>query len=252
MIFSEQSDISIVVTSCGRFDLLRDTLTSLDKFNTAPIRAVFITEDSGDATVESCIPAHWKPWTRFFINQPRLGQLKSIDLAYAELTTPWIFHCEDDWAFYRPGFIEDSRKLLEADPQALQVWLRSHAHDLSIHSPYVRLGERHVVDHIPYYKLESDKTDWQGFSFNPGLRRKADYLAFAPYAQYAGEKELSRLYAANNRYALILENDAVLHTGFGEHVIVPKERASKARRKKMEKIRIFLALLAGFLLGLLL
>ena len=251
MIFSEQSDISIVVTSCGRFDLLRETLASLDKFNTAPIRAVFITEDSGDATVESCIPAHWKPWTRFFINQPRLGQLKSIDLAYGELNTSWIFHCEDDWAFYRPGFIEDSQKLLQADPQALQVWLRSHPHDLAIHSPYVSLGERRVVDHIACYRLESEKADWQGFSFNPGLRRKADYLTFAPYAQYTGEKDLSRLYAANNRYALILENDAVLHTGFGEHVIVPKERQSKARRKKMEKIRIFLALIAGFFLGVL-
>lgn len=249
MIFSNDSQISIVVTSCGRFDLLRRTLESLDNYNTAPIRAVLITEDSGDETVSSCIPEHWRPWTRFFVNKPKLGQMKSVDLAYSHVETPWIFHCEDDWAFYRPGFIEDSLALLQEDTQALQVWLRSYAHDLSIHSPYVQLGPRKTLAGIPCYQVFSDKADWQGFSFNPGLRRLADYLPLAPFAQYPGEKTLSRLYAAAERYALILENDAVLHTGWGEHVTLPQERKAKARRKKMEKIRIALALGLGILIG---
>lgn len=249
MIFSDTSEISIVITSCGRFDLLRKTLSTLDQFNTAPIRAVFITEDSGDPSVESCIPEHWRPWTRCFINAPKLGQMKSVDLAYAQVETPWIFHCEDDWAFYRPGFIEDSQKLLEADPQALQVWLRSYAHDLAIHNHYIHLGNRQCVEGIAYYQVRSDKADWQGFSFNPGLRRLSDYLSIAPFAQYQGEKALSRRYAEDDRYAFILENDAVLHTGWGGHIELPEERRAKAKRKKMEKIRLALALILGFILG---
>ena len=249
MIFSKDSDTSLVVTSCGRFDLLRRTLESFDRYNTAPIREVFITEDSGDSVVESCVPEHWRPFTRCFINRPQLGQLRSIDLAYGHIQTPWIFHCEDDWDFYRPGFIEDSRQLLDNDPKALQVWLRSYHHDLAIHSPYVRLGERQVVGAIPNYRLYSDKADWQGFSFNPGLRRLDDYQKHAPYAQFSGEKDLSKLYAANNRYALILENDAVLHTGFGGHVSVPKERANKARRKKRDRLRLVIAFALGMVLG---
>ena len=134
MQFSADSDISVVVTSCGRFDLLRQTLATFDEFNTAPIRRVFITEDSGDEAVRDCIPEHWREHTEFIVNNPKLGQMRSVDAAYARVETSWIFHCEDDWAFYRPGFIEDSQALLEADPQALQVWLRSHAHDLAIHS----------------------------------------------------------------------------------------------------------------------
>jgi len=249
MNFSEDSQISIVVTSCGRLDLLKQTLATLDEFNTAPIRAVFITEDSGDPAVENCLPEHWRPRTRCFVNQPRLGQIKSIDLAYGHVDTPWIFHCEDDWAFYRPGFIEDSLTLLQADTQALQVWLRSYAHDLAVHSPYVRLGHRQTVQGIPCYKVESDKADWQGFSFNPGLRRLADYLPFAPYAAFSGEKELSKRYAAEGRYALILENDAVLHTGFGEHVQVPKERMDKLRRKKRDRLRVVLTFALGMACG---
>ena len=48
MLFSESSEITLMVTSCGRFDLLKRTLETFDRFNTAPIREVFITEDAGD------------------------------------------------------------------------------------------------------------------------------------------------------------------------------------------------------------
>lgn len=249
MIFSTDSDVSVVVTSCGRFDLLRRTLASFDAFNTAPIREVLITEDSGDQAVADCIPEHWREHTRFFVNVPRLGQLRSIDLAYSEVKTPWVFHCEDDWEFYRPGFIEESRTLLESDPQALQVWLRSFAHDLAIHSPYVYLGQRRVVEGIPCYPVGSHKEDWQGFSFNPGLRRLADYRLHAPYSEHTSEKALSRLYAAEGRHALILENDAVLHTGFDEHVNTPGESAKKVRRRRQERMRLLLAFGLGLLCG---
>ncbi len=252
MIFSEESDVSIVITSCGRFDLLKRTLESLDKFNTYPIRKVYITEDSGQQGVFNCLPESWRQYTKIYVNKPKLGQLASIDLAYGDIETEWVFHCEDDWEFYRPGFIEDSIALLTEDQQALQVWLRSAAHDLAIHSPYVYLSDRRNIKNIFFYKLNSEKEDWQGFSFNPGLRRLADYKKHAPYSRFSGEKDLSRLYAAENRYALILENDAVLHTGFGSHVVVSDEARKKKRRKKFEKIKNIVFLILGLFVGFLL
>lgn len=249
MQFSSDSDISLVVTSCGRFDLLRRTLETFDTFNTAPIKEVFITEDSGDRAVEDCIPQSWKGHVTFFVNNPRLGQLRSVDLAYSSVKTDWVFHCEDDWAFYRPGFVEESRRLLEADEAALQVWLRSFAHDLQVHSPYVFRHDRRLVDEIPFYRVGSDKEDWQGFSFNPGLRRLADYQSVAPFAQYDGEKDLSRIYANLQRHALILENDAVLHTGFGDHVSVPEERRKKKERKRRERWKMLVVFVFALLLG---
>lgn len=58
MQFSQESDITLVVTSCGRLDLLKLTLESFDRFNSAPIREVFITEDAGDERVRTAVPAH--------------------------------------------------------------------------------------------------------------------------------------------------------------------------------------------------
>ena len=51
------------------------------------------------------------------INEKRLGQMKSIDKAYSEVDTEYIFHCEDDWKFFKNGFIEKSMKLLEEDEE---------------------------------------------------------------------------------------------------------------------------------------
>jgi hypothetical protein len=113
----------------------------------------------------------------------------------------------------------------------------------------VFLSERKISHGIPFYVLGSHKADWQGFSFNPGLRRRADYLAHAPYSAFSGEKDLSRVYAAQNRYALILENDAVLHTGFGEHVVVPQERINKVRRKRLDRLKLIAALVFGLVAG---
>lgn len=88
MQFSQESDITLVVTSCGRLDLLKLTLESFDRFNSAPIREVFITEDAGDERVRTAVPAHWKDHCTFFVNRPKLGQLASIDLAYEQVKTP--------------------------------------------------------------------------------------------------------------------------------------------------------------------
>lgn len=252
MRFSEQSDITLVVTSCGRFDLLKRTLESFDAFNTADIREVFITEDSGDDAVRQAIPAHWQEHCTFFVNRPKLGQLASIDLAYTSVKTPYIFHCEDDWEFYRPGFVEDSKTVLELRPDILQVWLRNFVYDLQVHSPYIRLGPRELIGAVPCYPLISDKPEWQAFSLNPGLRRIKEYLLCAPYAGFEGEKGLSRRYAELNLTAVTLEGDAVLHTGFGLHVSTSAERLNKARRKRRERIKLAAVLLLGLAIGWLL
>lgn len=250
MRFSQESEVTLVVTSCGRFDLLKQTLESFDRYNTAPIREVFITEDSGDDAVHGAVPEHWKPYCTVFVNRPKLGQLASIDLAYSHVKTVYIFHCEDDWQFYREAFVEDSQAVLDVSPGVLQVWLRSHAHDLAIHSPYISLGARQVIAGVPLYPLLSEKAEWQAFSLNPGLRRLSDYQRCAPFAAYSGEKALSRRYAELNLTAVKLEGDAVLHTGFGSHVTLPEEVRRKAKRRKRERAKLGVVLVIGVVIGM--
>ncbi len=122
MLFSDLSDVTLVITSCGRFDLLKQTIESFDKYNSYPIKEVVVMENSGDKSIYSVIPEHWLPYCEIILNNPKLGQIKSIDLAYSKVKTNYIFHCEDDWLFYRDRFIEDSFIALKSDENIPQTF----------------------------------------------------------------------------------------------------------------------------------
>ena len=40
----------------------------------------------------------------FIFNERRRGQILSIDRLYSTIDTEYIFHCEDDWEFYKKRF----------------------------------------------------------------------------------------------------------------------------------------------------
>ena len=125
--------ITLVVTSCGRFELLRRTLVSFFKFADVMVTKVIIVEDSGlPASVvigimQKILSGMNLPKVPFVLvhNKVNLGQLASIDLAYQLIESNLFFHLEDDWEFYRTGFIKQSSKLLELYPWIHCVWLRS-------------------------------------------------------------------------------------------------------------------------------
>ena len=146
-------------------------------------------------------------------NDLRLGQIKSIDRAYSMVDTPYIFHCEDDWEFYRTGFIEESMKILETEPDIMQVWLRDR-NDTNGHP--IIWKENYGIMKTNY------KRTWHGFSFNPGLRRLSDYQKIAPYSQHTefnfkapweSEIAIGKLYHQMGMKAAILPNGYVKHIG---------------------------------------
>lgn len=100
-------EITFVLTSCGRFDLLAETMVTFLEHNTAPIARWIVVEDSGNDNVRTVLGGVDAP-LEFLVNDPPVGQIRSIDRAYALVDTPYVFHCEDDWRFFRAGFVEES------------------------------------------------------------------------------------------------------------------------------------------------
>ena len=117
--------ITGVLTSCGRHDLLQQTLDSFFRFNTMPLSKLIVIEDGPElaaCAVRDRFSSHNIEWIS---TGRRVGQIAAIDYAYSRVATPYIFHLEDDWQFYRQGFVEKSLAVLEANPKCIQVWLRS-------------------------------------------------------------------------------------------------------------------------------
>jgi hypothetical protein len=190
-------DVTLVLTSCGRFDLLARTLSSL------------YTHVPADAFAEVIIAEDWD----------REGQVRNIDRAYARVKTPYIFHAECDWEFYRSGFVEQSLDILEQNPTILQVWLRAH-NDTNGHPLLYEnsIGYRTSPILDPLWSA-----GWGGFSWNPGLRRKLDWEQIGGYMRHwqgsdnRTEAHLSQFYSNRGRVAAIIPEPSgyVRHIGEG-------------------------------------
>lgn len=224
-----------VVTSCGRHELLERMLSSFFEYNSFPIERVIIVEDghyAADGLVRKC-DSDQLEW---IATGQRIGQIVAIDYAYSRVTTPYIFHMEDDWEFYESGFIEKSMQILRLESKCLQVWLRA-LNDTNGHpcesQVYSRLG-------ISWQRLVQDyqKRKWHGFSFNPGLRRLADYIETGGYGHltefdfndpWKSEMAIGKFYRDRGYFAVILSdqngNGYVRHTGIDHHTAPPPELA---------------------------
>ena len=70
-----------------------------------------------------------------------------------------------------------------------------------------------------------DLTQSSGFSLNPGLRRRNNYLLVAPFSKDGHEREIEKKHCSLGFRAIALVNPAIRHIGKGHYVIDPTIRA---------------------------
>jgi hypothetical protein len=188
--------ISLVITSCGRVELLKRTIASFLKYNDIPISEVILIDDSGDIIVKEEIEKYfnllgWNVPVNLLFNAKNIGQVKSIDIAYSRVKQPYIFHLENDWEFICCGFMSKSLTILDTCPNVLTVWLRG-----------LLDTNTHPVDDLIYNTLGVDFRlmsvnalggSWHGFTWNPGLRRTIDYKNIGTFADFIYDNDFAAL-----------------------------------------------------------
>lgn len=229
---------TIVVTSCGRFDLLRETLQSLFKHLDQPAARAIVIEDSGDEAVRAAVDGLGMP-IEVLINRPQLGQMKALDKVYALVDTPYAFHCEDDWEFFRSGFIAESLAILKARADVSMIGLRprSEINTLVREMPVERLGALEYFTYDPALHPE-----YFSYSFNPGMRRVGDIRAMGSLAAIGYEPDVSYAFKQKGFRMANLQDPAVRHLGDGRHVEDPtlpkKARTPWAKLKRSIEKRV--------------
>jgi hypothetical protein len=203
--------ITFALTSCGRPDLLERTLDSFLEMNTYPIEKYIINEDSAiEGINDNLIKKYSYLNIEWILNKERFGQIKSIDNMYSKIDTEYIFHCEEDWLFTNKSFIEKSLDILENNEKILQVWLRAK-NDTNGH-PIEDYSDNFDLVKLGYMGV------WNGFSFNPGLRRLSDYKLLGKYKNIGHEPQISEKYKELGFRVAILKEKHVEHIGWGLHV----------------------------------
>lgn len=196
--------LTIILTSCNRFDLLCDTLDSFFAINKYPYVAFHIHNDS-ELHIPEAVKTKYCDRNITWYEGVKRGLSASWDYLVSRVETEYFFNMEDDWIFYNnPYFIQQSIELLEYYDQ---VWIRSksdHNHPIS-------------DDIVGNYQIVKQHGDWCGFSFNPGLRKKSKWMEWFPNG-ISGKDEIEISRELKGRYtAVSLFNASIRHIGNGRH-----------------------------------
>lgn len=227
--------ITFTLTSCGRIALLEKTIMSFLKYNTYPISKYLLVDDSAKPEIFETIEKLNKKLGNIFIlhfNHEKIGQVRSVDKLYGLVDTDYIFHCEDDWEFYRPDFIQKSIDVLKEDAKIVQPLIRPKSDSLGTGISNEVLQTKNGTKYrkaIPVSYLVDPKINrwvrnYGGFTLNPALKRTADYKLLPSYTSVSDEngceEPLDKFYSDLGYYVVSLsesdDDGYVRHIGWGK------------------------------------
>ena len=153
---------------------------------------------------------------RGIYNKTNIGLIESIDKAYSQVKTTYVFHTEDDFEFYKSGFIEKSLEILDAEETIMQVYIRpANESDNPLETAIHYIGESS-------YRLFGNTPEgyWHGFCFQCGLRKMSAYDKIKPFTQWSNKKDaLSvRECKIGQAYYDLCYRVAVLPEGYARHI----------------------------------
>lgn len=201
-------EVTLVLTSCNRLDLLDRTLASIGDEVLDSIKHKIIIDDSGDPSVRDYFTKYkTQDGWRILLNKDNLGQPKSVDKAYSLVDTPYIFHCEDDWHFASVP-LEECLDVLNTRKDILQVTFRQGCPHLEGVLETTPKGTNYRV------KVPGWRSQWYGFTYNPSIFRKEAYEKVKPYSGKL-EEDISKLYYDKGYLSASLQNKTYHHIGDG-------------------------------------
>ena len=204
--------ITVVITSFDRFDLLQKTVKSFTSHY--PNNRIIIIDDSGNKIMQQLIRKYYSEYD-LILNKQNIGLVESIDIAYSEVKTPYIWHSEDDFDYTRAGFIEKCIKVMECDDTICRVGIRGTSHIGMLHPEHL------LADDVQYKLSMNVHNLWHGFGFQCGLIRKSAYDKIKPYTQYSTPDQfitireclIGQAYFDNGFKAVSLTEDYCKHLG---------------------------------------
>jgi hypothetical protein len=206
--------LTVVLTSCGRFDLLAETIASfLDYFD---VDRIVVADDAGDADAAANFAAK-VPKVDMRVNDPRRGQMRSIDGLYASVQTPYVVHLEDDWKFTGGVDLDKVVRFLEARPDVSVVCI-----GYRFDKRFAASARKTAHEGVDYWVWDLDAhPKWFSYSFNPSVGRLAFWREHGPYEHFKTEEGLSQFAKGRGLRIAMLIPSLADHIGDERHAEDP-------------------------------
>lgn len=202
-------DITIALTSCWRYSLLKKTINSISQSINLEQYTRIMTEDSSDLNHIEKIKNEerhgflrwWKVIYTCWSGKKELYQrhFEALKKLYNNIKTPYVFHCEDDQIFKKTNYdyILESKNILENFSSIGIVLLRDIKKDFWL--------KKTGIKKTRYYELLTEQTlifnnktyiyctDENSFSLQPWLRRTAQMIKIMFWHEnYVDEWQISK------------------------------------------------------------
>jgi Glycosyl transferase family 2 len=231
----DAASLTPVLTSCGRFDLLKQTVASfLEHFETDRI---VICEDS-ERPLETARFAADCPLADVCPNSEKLGQMRSIDALYAKLTTPYVLHLEDDWRFTGGVDLGGVIDFMESRPDVSVVCI-GYRFDKRFADKVSKVT--HAGIDFLLWDLDAHPK-WFSYSFNPSVGRVAFWRQIGPFARFVTEENVSAYCKALGLRIAMVVPGVAHHIGENRHADDPfqprraKTLVSRLRRSIAKRL----------------
>jgi hypothetical protein len=209
-------DVTAIFFSCTRLHLLKQTVGAFVASNTYPVKEIIIVNDSGNDKIHDTLKHDYPDFT-LVLHEKNVGLMKSIDLGYSHIKTPYFYHSEDDWCNNgKGGFIEKSLKIMKSNPIIENVWLAN----MNNHGFY---SEIYCADKTPYHLVKENQNGWHGFATACGLKSLKAYMDVRLYSNiptgnniWEWERNIGEVYHQLGYKSAILLDEYVTNIGIGQ------------------------------------
>jgi hypothetical protein len=205
--------VTFTMTTCKRVDLFQKTVNSfihccldLDKIG----RWIVVDDNSSPedrSKMETLYPFmefHWK-------SPGEKGHAESMNIILSLVTTPYIFHMEDDFKFYKKdAYISKCTRILNSDPGIGQcLVIKNYAEtcrDWSISGDSPRTTGRGVLYYMHTYDRQRRARPyrnccyWPHYSLRPSLLKRSALRKVGKYDTGASHFEMEYAYRYSRHY----------------------------------------------------
>jgi hypothetical protein len=207
--------VTVCITSCGRLDLLAQTLAQFRAFNVGG--RFIISEDSTNPDVIAEVKARY-PFALVLSDDERFGIMRSIDRLYTHVSTPYIFHLEDDWGFDGPVHWQACIDVLDSHAHISNVCVRRFD---EVKKKYRKrstpLHQSGDLFHVMNINAHPEFFSW---SPNPGLIKYELYERYKPFARVMPD-QMSGVMKKDGLCMAYCEDGVAYHIGQGRNVTDP-------------------------------
>lgn len=181
------NNITIWLTSCWRYNLLKKTILSLSKnINLSNYKKIIVEDSKNNNHINKIKKSNKNGFLKWWkiIFTKWIKQHWALKELYKNVDSKYIFHCEDDWYFEKVNFdfFKISINILENNKDIWIIQLRNFLKDGWLNTNnknendrYNELFSNKIIEesNIKFVYFRNDENwDWcKWFSYNPWMRR---------------------------------------------------------------------------------